>query len=180
MKKLLLLISPVLVAGAALAAADAPHVSRAAVRSAEKVLEMHLAGLWPDTPLAMVGHVRGVYLDGYGTVFTAEMNLANEGISLMNPVLTPQGKDRVHKTKIQRVPQLKAALEQALVDVAPSLEAVPLDEQIVLEVVLDRFEWEETGGYPAELLVQSTRRKLMEVKQAKGAGMELAIRATER
>ena len=55
------------------------------------------------------------------------------------------------------MPQLKKALEDALVDSAATLDAVPLDEQIVIEADLDRYGWEAAGGYPAEILLQVTR-----------------------
>jgi hypothetical protein len=161
------------------AVADAPRVARPVLRSVEKSLDDRIAHLWPDNPLALTGASRGVYLEGYGAVFTTEINTASEGISLMHSFSTPQEKENVHRLKIERVPQLKKALESALVDSAESLNTVPLDEQIVIEVDLDRYPWEAAGGYPAEILLQATRRKLLDVKQAKGAGMDLAIRVTE-
>jgi hypothetical protein len=145
----------------------------------EKSLDERIARLWPDNPLALTGRARGIYLEGYGAVFTTEINTASEGISLMHTSLTQQEKDHVHHLKIDRVPQLKKVLEDALVESAAALDSVPLDEQIVIEVDLDRYTWEAAGGYPAEILLQATRRKLLDVKQAKGAGMDLAIRITE-
>jgi len=50
---------------------------------------------------------------------------------------------------------------------------------VVLEVVIDRFLWEDGKGYPAELIVQAPRRKLLDIKHANGAGMD-AIRLTQR
>jgi len=107
------------------------------------------------------------------------MSLANEGISLMHTILTPQDKALVVKKKNERVPQLRKALEEALVGTAASLDTVPPNEQVVIQVVLDRYTWEESPSYPAEMIFQATRQKLLDVKHANGAGMETAIKITE-
>ncbi len=165
------------------AVADAPRVARPLMRLAEKSLDERITRIWPDNALALTGRSRGIYLEGYGAVFTTEVNTASEGISLMHLTVTPKEQEQIHRTKIDRVPQLKKVLEEALVDAASSLETVPLDEQIVIEVDLDRYGWEAAGGYPAEILLQATRRKLLDVKQAakqaQSTGMDLAIRVTE-
>jgi hypothetical protein len=184
MKKIYLAV-PVflLLVAAGWAAADSPRVGRPMIRSLEKSLDERLGRLWPDNPVAVVGATRGVYLDGIGAVFTAELNTASEGISLMHTSLTPKEKETIHRQKIDRVPQLKKVLEQALVETAGSLDPVPLDEQVVIQVILDRFTWEEAGGYPAELIVQSSKRKLLDLKRAganpPSTALEAAIRVTE-
>ncbi len=167
-------------AAALWAAADSPRVGRPLIRSIEKSLDERISRLWPDNPVAVVGDTRGVYLDGIGAIFTAEINTAAEGISLMHTTLTAKEKETVHRQKIDRLPQLKKVLQQALMESAGSLDPVPLDEQVVIQVVLDRFSWEDPGGYPAEIIVQAPRRKLLDLKRANGAGLEAAIRTTER
>ncbi len=161
------------------AIADTPAVPRTAIRAAELSLDERLQRIFPDTPSALVGTTRGIYLEGYGAVFTAEMEPVTDGTSLMNSVLRPEQKVEVLKKKVGRIPDLRKAMESALVETAASLDSVPLDEQVVLEVVIDRFLWEDGKGYPAELMVQAPRRKLLDIKHANGAGME-AIRVTQR
>ena len=56
-------------------ASDAPRVPRTTLAAAEKSLDNRFAGLWSDNPFIMLGPTRGVYLEGYGAVFTAEVNL---------------------------------------------------------------------------------------------------------
>jgi hypothetical protein len=163
------------------AVADTPvHVNRSVIRSVEISLDERLSRIWPDTPMALTSHTRGIYLDGYGAVFTSEMNTASDGVGLMTTNLTPQKKMQVKQTKIERMPQLQKALAQALVDAAASLDPIPLDEQVVIEVDLLRYSWEDGAGYPAEVMVQSTRRKLLDVKRANGVGLEAAVHVTER
>jgi hypothetical protein len=188
MKKLLIavpfiLLGSLVVIGAAVAD-NAAHVSRAVIRSAEISLDDRLSRIWPDTPSARVSPTRGVYLDGYGAVFTAEMSPISDGTSLMHSTLRPEEKAQVRAKKIARIPELKKALKEALIETASSLDPIPLDEQVVLEVVIDRFLWEDGSGYPSELIVQAPRRKLLELKRAGNAGgaaaVDAAIKLTER
>ncbi len=64
-----------LVVAASAIASDAPRVPRTTLAAAEKSLDNRFAGLWSDNPFVMLGPTRGVYLEGYGAVFTAEVNL---------------------------------------------------------------------------------------------------------
>ena len=112
-------------------------------------------------------------------MFTTELNLASEGIALMHSILTPQEKAAVVQKKIERAPQLKKALQDALVGTAASLDTMPPDQQVVIQVILDRFSWEEAPSYPSEVIAQATRQKLLDLKKASGAGVETAIRITE-
>jgi hypothetical protein len=180
MKTLLLAVSLAALGTAAGAIAEAPGVSRSAIRSVEQTLDERLSRIWQDTPMSLVSRTRGVYLDGYGVVFTADMNPVSDGVNMFAPHLQDKDKVLIKQKKIARIPELKKALKEALVDSAVTLDAVPLDEQVVLAVVIRRFDWEDGSGYPAELLVQSTRRKLLDVKHANGAGLDAAIRLTER
>ncbi|MBV8845399.1 MAG: hypothetical protein JO307_21530 [Bryobacterales bacterium] len=180
MKKTIWICSLLFLFGAIAFTAITPaRVTRPTLRSMEKSLDERINTMWPDNPLTVVGPTRAVYLEGYGAVFTAEMSLANEGISLMHTILTPQDKALVVKKKNERVPQLRKALEEALVGTAASLDTVPPNEQVVIQVVLDRYTWEESPSYPAEMIFQATRQKLLDVKHANGAGMETAIKITE-
>ena len=178
---LLVMTLAVIGASAGTVADSSVRVTRVVIRSVESNLNERLSKLWAaDTPMALTSHARGLYLDGYGAVFTLEMNTANDGVGLMTPNLTPQMKAQVKQKKVDRMPQLQKALSLALVDAAATLDPVPLDEQVVIEVDLLRYTWEDGTGYPAELLVQSTRRKLLDVKRANGVGLEAAVHVSER
>jgi hypothetical protein len=182
MKNLLLVSSLAIVGVAAAAVADAPTpVRRAVIRAAEVSLKDRLVRIFPDTP-AVTGEPRGIYIDGFGAVFTAEMQPVYDGTSLMHAILRPEEKAQVLAKKKARIPEIEKALKGALVETAASLDPVPPDEQVVLEVVIDRFVWEDGSGYPAELMVQAQRRKLLELKRtnATGAALDAAIKLTER
>ena len=135
-------------------AGDSPRVSRQLIVSMEKRLDERISRLWDDNPLSVLGTTRGIYLEGFGAVFTAEINPAVQPLTLMNPILTPQDKIKFHQKKLERIPQLKKALVQALADTASSLDPVPANEQVVIAVTVTRYQWEDTTGMPAQITVQ--------------------------
>jgi hypothetical protein len=178
-KSLLIGFALVVFATVASTAITPAKVTRPSLRGMERSFDERLSTLWPDNPVTVVGPTRAVYLEGYGAVFTAELSLASEGITLMHLTLTPQEKALVVKRKTERVPQLEKMLRDSLVNAAASLDTVPPTEQVVIQVILDRFTWEEDPKYPAEMIIQGQRQKLLDVKRANGTGMDLAIRTTE-
>jgi len=179
MKKTFALTFLLLAAAIWTPAADSPRVNRTALITVEKSLDDRITRLWDDGPVALLGYTRGIYLDGYGAVFTAEVNLAAGGATLMHPVLNKEDKDLHRKKKLDRLPQLKTAMRQALVASAASLDPVPADDQVVIAIYLSRYPWEDATGIPLQLTAQATKRKLLEIQRAGGAGLEQAITVKE-
>ncbi len=173
------LVCILLCAAFSVAAADKPQVSRNMMAAMEKSVDQRVSRLWDDNPFVLIGPTRGVYLEGYGAVFTAEVNLVVGPTLLMRPYVTKDEKDRHRQKKIARLPQLKAALLQALADSAASLDTVPSDEQIVIAVFISRYPWEEPDGLPAEVMMQAPKRKLLEAQRNGGANLEASIHLTE-
>jgi hypothetical protein len=162
-----------LVAAISSSAANAPRVSRDAVASGERAIEDRLKHLWAD--LSVVGTTRGLYLEGYGAVYTAEVTLAIAPISMMQPIMSQQQKDQVRAKKVERMPELRVALKQALAGLASSLDKVPPDEQIVLAVLMLRYPGEEK--LPMQIILQAPKRKLLEAQGA--AALDQVIHVTE-
>src|SRR6476660_1890808 len=158
MKKTFALTFLLLAAAIWTPAADSPRVNRTALVTVEKSLDDRITRLWDDGPVALLGYTRGIYLDGYGAVFTAEVNLAAGGATLMHPVLNKEDKDLHRKKKLDRLPQLKTAMRQALVASAASLDPVPADDQVVIAIYLSRYPWEDATGIPLQLTAQATKR----------------------
>ena len=163
-------------------AVDAPRVPRNTVALTEKSLDDRFNKLWSDNPFVVLGPTRGVYLEGYGAVFTAEINLvAGAPIGVMMPPPDNQEKARHKQLKVARISELKVALEKLLAETAasPGMTAVPPDEQIVLVAFLSHFPWEDISGLPVQIMVQGSKRKLMEAQRQGGAALEAAIRAAQ-
>jgi hypothetical protein len=172
-----------LTAAICIGAADSPRVSRAVLSIAEKSLDDHIKALWEDNPLALVGTTRGIYLEGYGAVFTTEVNPISAPLALFHGTgYSKAEKDTYHKRRKDRLPQLVALMKQTLVTSAASLDPIPPDEQIVVAVVLDHNVWEDVTGMPGSVMVQATKRKLLEAQRAGSGGaamLDQAIRVTE-
>lgn len=160
-------------------AGDSPRVNRQLIISMEKRLDDRIAKLWADNPISVVGLTRGIYLEGFGAVFTAEVNTTVSPLGLMNPILTPEEKVKFHQKKLERIPQLKKALVLALADTASSLDPVPANEQLVIAVTMPRYQWEDPTGLPAQITVQGTRQKLIDAQRAGGASLDAAVRVSE-
>lgn len=154
-------------------------VPRGVIASVERNMDDRVSRLWADNPLILMGPTRGVYLEGYGAVFTVEVNMV---IGL--PVATPLGrqvedKDQIAKfreKKLARLDELKSALRKTLVDTAASLDPLPADQQLVLVAFLSRYPWEDTSGLPVQLTVRGSKKKLLEMLRAPaGSNAEAAI-----
>ena len=179
-----LLAVPFLLLGVAASAiaSGAPRVPRTTLAAAEKSLDNRFAGLWSDNPFIMLGPTRGVYLEGYGAVFTAEVNLvAGPQITIIMQSPTKQSIADHRQKKIARIPELKKAMVKALADTAasPEMAAVPPDEQIVLVAFLSHFPWEDLTGVPSQIMMQGSKKKLLEAQSKGGAALEASIQAVQ-
>lgn len=171
-----------LVVAASAIASDAPRVPRTTLAAAEKSLDNRFAGLWSDNPFIMLGPTRGIYLEGYGAVFTAEVNLvAGPQIGILTPSMTKQSIAQHRQKKIDRIPELKKAMTKALADMAasPEMAAVPPDEQIVLVAFLSHFPWEDLSGVPSQIMMQGSKKKLVDAQREGGAALEASIQAAQ-
>jgi hypothetical protein len=171
-----------LVIAASAIASDAPRVPRNALAATEKKLDNSFTKLWSDNPFVVLGPTRGVYLEGYGAVFTAEVNLvAGPVLGIMTPPMTKQDIAQHKQKKIARIPELKKALAKALADVAasPEMATVPPEEQIVLVAFLSHFPWEDLDGLPAQIMMQGSKKQLMDAQHQGGAALESAIHAVQ-
>ena len=147
--------------------ADKPRVSRAMIKATEEILDNRLQKLFPGDAVEVVGLTQGVYLDGYGVVFMSEVNLApSAGLSPFHRTITPEEIKLVHDKKQTRVAQLKEAMADMLLGSAKSLDALPADEQIMLGISLFYWNWENTAGMPAQIVMHAPRRVLLQGKTA--------------
>jgi hypothetical protein len=144
----------------------------------EKSLNQTISGLWTDNQYLLIGETRGVYLEGYGAVFTAEVNLVANPISLMNTRVTPADVARFRQTKLERVAVLKKTLREALASTAASLDAVPLEEKVTIVAFLDHFPFEDMNGVPSQISVEGQKKALLDAQRA-GRGLESVVRVTE-
>ncbi len=171
-----------LVIAASAMASDAPRVPRNTLATTERKLDSSFTKLWSDNPFVVLGSTRGVYLEGYGAVFTADVNLvAGPMLGIMTPPMTKQDIAQHKVKKIARIPELRKALAKAVADTAasPEMAAVPPEEQIVLVAFLSHFPWEDLEGLPVQIMVQGSKKQLMDAQRQGGAALESAIHAVQ-
>ena len=155
---------------AALAMAAVAGVSRGALHGMELSFDQRIRTLSADTPFELLGNTRGLYLEGYGAVFTAEVNLSQStNISPFQPTIPKEYVDKLHLRKRERVPVLEKCMKDELVTMATSLDGVPLNEQIVLGVTLFYRNWEDTASLPSQIVMQAPRQKLLDVQAGRAS-----------
>jgi hypothetical protein len=164
-------------------ATELPRVSRADLSAMERSFNERIIKLNVEQPFDLLGTTRGVYLDGYGAIFTAEVNL------LITPTITPflmsmpkEQVVRVHQRKLERLPVLKRAMRDMLVASAASLDTVPPDEQIVVGVTLFYYSsWEDRSGLPSQVVMQAQRKALLDfqARRINDDALKAAIRVQE-
>ena len=154
----------------ATSAAEKPRMSRGAVEAMEKTMDDRLRGLWTADPLEVIGLTQGIYLSGYGGVFMGEVNLAPaSGITPFHPTRSPDEVKRIHEKKVARLPELKKAIEQMLLDSAGSLDTVRDNEQIAVGISLFYWVWEDKAGLPAQIVMRAPKGALVQIKTGKTA-----------
>lgn len=173
-------LASALLLGACLLPAQRPKVTREAIQAVEKNFDHRLERELPENPFLLLGTTRGVYLAGYGAIFTAEINLAaGPGLSPFRPRITKEEVAALHKRKLERLPIVKRVMREMLVSAAGALDTVPPEERLVFGLTLFRFSWEDSGGIPAQILVQAPRKLLLQYQTGKNAGLEAAVPAEE-
>jgi len=112
-----------------------------------------------EAPVDLVGATRGIYLDGYGAVFTTEMDLVvTPRITPFNRTITDVQKTGVHSAKVTRLAALRKAIAAMMQTAAGSLIQVPDGQLIVVAVRLDYAPWENTAGLPGLIVAKADRR----------------------
>ena len=154
------LLAVVLGFAAVLMGADKPPVPRETMKNVELNFGSRLVKLGKDGALDLVGEPRGLYLPGYGVVISADVNLVALPPFPPRASLEPAEVAELRNRKIARLPGLRTAMRQAMVDAATVLNAVPEGERIVVVVSLYNFKYENVDGIPGQILMEATRKDL--------------------
>lgn len=145
--------------GAGTAATPKITITRATFKTLEDSFNQKLATFNSAEPVYMLGASRGVYLQGFGAVFSVELDLIQS--PTLNPFhqkILPEEVTATHARKIKQLPLMgKAMLEQMMI-CARSLDALPANEQIVMVIRLDYQPWEDTDKLPTQILLRADRK----------------------
>ncbi|MGD0872825.1 MAG: hypothetical protein ABSB88_25050 [Bryobacteraceae bacterium] len=109
----------------------------------------------------VIGGTRGLYVTGFGTVFTSLVDLINSpSIGLFQPTISPEQKADVHKRKLAHLTLLQNSMRETLMALAQSasLKSMAGTDQIVVGVRLWYRPWEDTTGLPGEIVMRADRQ----------------------
>jgi hypothetical protein len=143
--------------------AKAMKIAPQTFKDLERRFDTGLAGIGgPNDPIDILGATRGLYLDGYGAVFTTEVSLIiTPQVNPFRQQITKEEATRVHQRKVARLPLLKQAMADMMKSSAMTLIQIPDGQQIVLAVRLLYLPWEDTTGLPAQVLMSASRREVL-------------------
>ena len=163
------------------AAPQRPRVTRADLVGVEKKFDRAIPSMDVSDPYDLLGMTRGIYLPGYGVVFTTELNLVVTTISPFVPELKVSDIERLHRKKLAKVPVLKQSMRKMLIDAAAELDGVPPSEQIVLGVTLFYRQFEIKDDLPRQIVMQAPRKALLDFKagRIKSEALDAVIRIQE-
>ncbi len=160
----------------------AAPVSRSLVASVEVSMNKRIEALFPGEQYLLLGHTHGVYLEGYGCVFTTRVNLAEgPGLNPFRPKLPETERAALRKKKLDRLPALRTAMREMLISAAVVMDPVPAREKMTLSVSLLHMPHEDVSGLPTQIVMQAERQTLAAFLQ-KGvdkAAQEAAIQVRE-
>jgi hypothetical protein len=164
-----------------LGAANIPgRVTRSVLRSVELSADNTFSRLVLEDPLSILGATRAVYLDGYGTVLSTEVELAPSAAeNPFRPAFTKEDVQRVKEKKKLRIAYLKENMRSMLIDFAITLAQQPVNESVALAVTIPYFRWEDASGMPRQILMVAPRKALLDAKAGNAKALAVALKLEE-
>src|SRR5260370_5954097 len=160
------------------AASEKPRFDGVVLIAMEQSFGQRLMRL-ADDPYLVTGNTLGVYIEGYGAVFTAEVSLANGASpNPFRPTITKEDMARIHAKKIERLPMLRQCMRDMLLNAAASLDETPAGEQIVVGVSLIYYPGEDKSGMPGQILMQGAKGQLLDAKLGR-VGLDGVVKVRE-
>jgi hypothetical protein len=147
----------------ATAALERPGIARQTFTELEKSFDSQLSATGGAHPIDILGLTRGVYLDDYGVVFTAEISL------MQTPTTSPFRKEistelraEIHRQKLENLPLLRKVMREMVKNTALTFGAAGVKmnilkptSQVVLAVRLLYLPYEYTNGLPGQIIMKA-------------------------
>ncbi len=156
-------------------AASEPIVSLGSLMSVEASINDRVRSNISD-PYDLLGPARGTYLEGYGAVFTVQMNLVLLPALRVSPFNPDSNKAiaELHDHKARKVENLKATMRELMTGASKSLPGLPPQERIVMEAFLFNYSWEQSRGLPHRLVLTANKQKLIDAVSHHASPEEMA------
>jgi hypothetical protein len=137
-------------------AAKRPDLS--GVAKIESGFEQKLKDLDPTDPFDRLGACAGVYLSGYGLVFTTPLSLvAAPTFGPFTGGFTVEKAEAVHRRKLAHLPVLKKAMREMVAEAAKAWSALPANEKVVVAARLFYMDYEDKTGLPSQIVMSADR-----------------------
>jgi hypothetical protein len=127
----------------------------------EKDLDNRIAATGGADPCIVLSGTRGLYVTGFGAVFTSDVDLINSpAIGIFQTSMPVDRKADTHKRKLAHLGLLQSSMREMLVALAQSasLKSMAATDQIVVGVRLMYRPWEDTSGLPGQILMRADRQ----------------------
>jgi hypothetical protein len=153
----------------AVAPTQRPGISRQTFAEMEKSFDGQLAATGGAHPIDILGLTRGVYLEDYGVVFTAEVSLMiTPTINPFRKEISPELRAEVHRQKLENLPLLRKAMREMVKTTAATFGAAGVKmnilkptSQVVLSVRLSYLPYENTIGLPGQIIMKADLKGAM-------------------
>ncbi len=140
-------------------------VDFASIRRSEREIDSRIELFNTSAPMDVIGATRAVYVEGTGLLFSIEVSLAPAvGISPFFTNMPPGEVEKIHTSKLQRVPVLRELLLVMLAAMAKAHSDVPDTEEIVMGATLFYFPYENRDGLPAQMVVRARAGELRKIQ----------------
>lgn len=146
---------------------------RSELRRMEQALEASFGGLDDPAPMQTLGMVRGMYLSGYGAVFSVQVNLVPmANVSPFRQAYSAEEKRQLNIRKRSRLEDLELKMSGVLVDQGGRLMRVPRDENVAVAASLFHFPWEDRTKLPGQMVLAARREDLTSLQTGRVAKAE--------
>jgi hypothetical protein len=160
------------------AATESP-VSMKSIQAVEDNLNNVFRVNTPD-PYNLLGTARGTYIEGYGTLFTVEMQLIYvTPPNPFQPVISPQELASIHDRKLKKLPLLRQVMQNQLVNASKTMDGLPLSQHVAMEAILFTFSFENSKDVPQRIFMTAEKGKLFEA-QANHTDLSTVIEEQDR
>lgn len=135
------------------------NITRQTFKTLEDGFNLRLTTFNHADPVYMLGLTRGIYLQGYGAVFSTELDLIQSPtVNPFHQKILPEEVTATHTRKLKQLPLLRQAVKDQLMTCARNMDTVPNGEQIVMVVRLDYQPWEDLAGLPGQIVLRADRK----------------------
>ncbi|MGA3237031.1 MAG: hypothetical protein ABSG03_12040 [Bryobacteraceae bacterium] len=142
-------------------AVAATHIPLGMLANLEHNFDQRLEAMDGKDPLDWWGWggTRGLYIEGFGTVFTTELSLiVTPGVSPFRPTISDELKLQVHQRKLAHLTPLEDLMKDLMKVSALTLSPLPDDQKIVFAVRVRYLSWEDTKDLPAQILMTADKK----------------------